>query len=232
MKMGIMIKDLPTEDLPRERLLTYGAKSLSNEELLAIILRTGTVNMSVKDLATKVLSVSDGVSNLKYMTIKKISEIKGLGVAKSATLLAALELGRRVYEENRLAPKIKIQNAIDAFRYFSKYIINDKQENLLVIYLDSQKQFINYKVLFKGTLDQSIVHPREVYKEAYMQSASSIIVMHNHPSGVVFPSKADDEFTKQLATVGSIMGIQLVDHLVVGGGNYFSYIEEGRMRYE
>lgn len=232
MTMSIMLKDLPTEDLPRERLLTYGAKNLTNEELIAIILRTGTINTSVKDLATMILSSCGEVTNLKYMTIKKMSEIKGLGTVKGATLLAALELGRRVYEENKLTPKIRIQNSLDAFRYFAKYIIDDQQENLLVIYLDNQKQYINYKILFKGTINQSVVHPREIFKEAFLESASAIIVMHNHPSGLVIPSKADDEFTSQLVKVGNIMGIQVLDHLVVGGGNYYSYIEKGKLRYE
>lgn len=232
MTMSIMLKDLPTEDLPRERLLTYGAKNLSNEELIAIILRTGTLGTSVKDLATMILSSCGDITNLKYMTIKKISEIKGLGTVKSTTLLAALELGRRVYEENKLTPNIKIQNSLDAFRYFAKYIIDDKQENLLVIYLDNQKQHINYKILFKGTLNQSLVHPREIFKTAFLESASALIIMHNHPSGIVTPSKADDEFTAQLIKVGNIMGVQVLDHLIVGGGNYYSYIEEGKLRYE
>lgn len=232
MNLSIMLKDLPKEDLPRERLLTYGAKNLTNEELIAIVLRTGTMNTSVKDLATMILSSCGDITNLKYMTIKKMSEIKGLGTVKGATLLAALELGRRVYEENKLSPNIRVHNSLDAFRYFAKYIINDKQENFLVIYLDSQKQYINYKILFKGTLNQSLVHPREIFKEGFLESASAIIVMHNHPSGVLTPSRADDEFTSQLVRVGNIMGMQVLDHIIVGGGNYYSYIEEGRIKYE
>ncbi len=232
MNMSIMLKDLPTEDLPRERLLTYGAQNLSNEELISIILRTGTFNTSVKDLSTMILSQCGDITNLKYMTIKKMSEIKGLGTVKCATLLAALELGRRVYEENKLTTKLRINNSQDAFKYFSRYIIDDKQENFLVIYLDNQKQYINYKILFKGTINQSLVHPREIFKNAFLESASAIVVMHNHPSGLVLPSGKDDEFTKALVEAGELMGIKVLDHLVVGGGNYYSYIEEGRLRYE
>lgn len=232
MTMSVLLKDLPTEDLPRERLLTYGAKNLTNEELVAIILRTGTINTSVKDLATMILSSAGDVTNLKYLTIKKMNEIKGLGDVKSATLLAALELGKRVYEENKLTPKVKVQNSMDAFKYFAKYIINDYQENFVVVYLDNQKQLINYKIVFKGTLNQSFVHPREIFKEGFLHSASAIICLHNHPSGNVNPSPADDELTAQLVRVGNIMGMQVLDHLIVGNGDYYSYIEKGKLVYE
>lgn len=230
--MNVMIKDLPKEDLPRERLLYYGAQNLTNEELIAILIRTGTHNISVKDLASRILSLAGNVSNLKYMTVKKISEIKGLGSVKAVTLLAALELGKRVYEDNKVFSKLKLNNSVDVFRYFSKYIINEFQENFMVIYLDNHKQYIKHKILFKGTINQSIAHPREVFKEAYLEGASLIVLMHNHPSGILIPSKADDELTQNIVNVGNMMGIKVLDHLIVGKGDYFSYIEEGKMIYE
>jgi DNA repair protein RadC len=208
-------KDLPKEELPRERLLLYGSNNLSNEELLSIIIRTGTKNLSVKQLANNILKSINSISDLKDMSISSLTKIKGLGEVKSITLLAALELGKRVYDNNKITPKLKILNALDAYRYFNKYIVYSKQENLLVIYLDNQKQYITHKIVFKGTINQSIIHPREIFKEAYLTSSSSIIIMHNHPSGDLTPSNSDDNTTRSIASVGEIMGIRLLDHLIV-----------------
>lgn len=230
--MAILLKDLPKEDLPRERLLNFGEKALSNRELLAIILRTGSEGQSANELADRILEKCKDVSDLKYLSINKLKEIRGLGPAKSISLKAALELGRRVYESKPIERKEKISNAIDVYRYFAKYIIEEKQENFMAIFLDTQRRYISHKIIFKGTLDTSICHPREVFKEAIIESASAIIVMHNHPSGDVHPSKADDEITRNLIETGETIGIPLLDHLVVSNKDYYSYIEEGRIRYE
>ena len=225
------IKDLPKDDLPRERLIKHGAKNLSDEELLAIILRTGTKDIDVKLLSQEILKTYNGVKNLRYLTINKATNIKGLGLVKAVTLLASLELGKRVYSEHTITNKLKVNNASIAYKYFSKLISLEKQENFLVIYLDNQKKLIKYKILFIGTINESIVHPREVFKEAFLESASSIILMHNHPSGNVFPSKADDEITSTFAQIGELMGIKVLDHIIVSSNSYYSYIESERLKY-
>lgn len=227
--MSILLKNLPREELPRERLKLYGASNLSNVELVSIILRTGTKGYSVKSLSEEILKTCNSISELKNLTINRLCKIKGLGNAKSISLIAALELGRRVYETDKIQESIKINNSLDAYRYFGRMIANEKQENFLVIYLDCQKKYITHKILFKGTLTESLVHPREIFKEAFLESAHAVILMHNHPSGKVVPSKADDEVTSTVTQVGSMMGIQVLDHLIIGSNEYYSYVEEGRL---
>lgn len=230
--MNVLLKDLPKSDLPRERLVKYGVSALSNEELITILLRTGTKNVSAKTLASNVLAYTKDISDLKNITLRDLNKIKGMGTAKSTNILAALELGRRVYEEYRIEDKIKITNAIDAYRYFSKLIEEDTQENFMVIYLDNQSQYISHKLLFKGTLNQSIVHPREVIKEALLINSNKLILMHNHPSGINTPSHSDDEVTKSIIEAGYIFSIKVLDHIIVGKNDYYSYQEEGRIKYE
>lgn len=225
------IKELPNDLKPRERLIKYGARNLSDAELMAIVLRTGTKSINVKTLSESILSEIGGVKNLKNLTINKAKEFNGLGEVKAVTLLASLELGRRVCEKTELKSNIKIKNSLDAYTYFSKLIYDEKQENFLTIFLDNKSKYISHKIVFKGTINQSIVHPREVFKEAFLQSASSIIIMHNHPSGDVTPSAADDEVTANFAKIGEIMGIKLLDHLIVSKENYYSYIESERLKY-
>ena len=225
------LKDLPDEEKPRERLIKLGARNLSDAELIAIIIRSGVKSCNVKTLAENLLSYYGGVSNLKNLTINRAKEFKGLGSVKAVSLLASLELGRRVYENDVIKPNIKIKNSVDAYTYFSKIIYDEKQENFLVIYLDNKSKYISHKIIFKGTINQSIVHPREVFKQAFLESASSIIIMHNHPSGDVTPSASDDEVTANFAKIGEIMGVKLVDHLIVSKDNYYSYIESERLKY-
>ena len=230
--MNVLLKDLPKSDLPRERLVKYGVSALSNEELITILLRTGTKNVSAKTLSSNVLAYTKDISDLKNITLRDLNKIKGMGTAKSTNILAALELGRRVYEEYRIEDKIKITNAIDAYRYFSKVIEEDTQENFMVIYLDNQSQYISHKLLFKGTLNQSIVHPREIIKEALLINSNKLILMHNHPSGINTPSHSDDEVTKSIIEAGYIFSIKVLDHIIVGKNDYYSYQEEGRIKYE
>jgi len=223
----MLLKDLPKEELPRERLIAYGPNSLSNEELLAIIFRTGTKGESVKDISRKVLSSVKDIRSLEELTFNKLNDIKGLGPTKSVTLLACLELGRRVYKDTEPIKKTKILNPCDAWRQFGSLISAKKQENFLVLFLDCHRRCISHKILFVGTLNQSIVHPREVFKAAILENARGIILMHNHPSGVAKPSLNDDYVTKLFCDCGNMMGIQVLDHIVVGENEYYSYVEEG-----
>lgn len=223
---------MPKCELPRERLMQIGVENLSNEELLSIILRTGTKGKSVKELSVSVLGECKEIRELREFSINKLKSIKGLGEVKAVTLLAALELGRRVYDDKGVNLKSKIKNSRDAYLGYARYIKADKQENMLAIYLDNQNRPISHKILFKGTLNASLIHPREVFKNALLENAAGIIVMHNHPSGNTTPSKADDETTSVLAETGYMMGIKLLDHLIVSDEGYYSYVEEGRLKYE
>ena len=218
------IKDIPKSERPVERLLMYGADSLSNEELLSILIKTGNKDDSAKDLALKVLSlVSGNISDINY---QKLSKVKGIGDIKSAVILAALELGKRSNSLKSLN-SVKITEASIVFNYYRNVFINKKQEYFYSIYLDSNKVVISEKLLFIGTLDHSLVHPREVFKEAISVSASSIICIHNHPSGNVIPSRNDIEITKRLIEIGDMLGIRVIDHVIIGSDKYYSFLENG-----
>lgn len=220
----IMIKDLKEEEKPRERLIKYGKESLSNEELLSIILKTGTKNYSVKTLAKLLLKEINNINDLKDITINKLMSIKGIGKVKAVEILAALELGKRVYylKDNN---DIKLNSIDKIFEYFRYMLMYEHQENFIAVYLDSTLRLISYKILFKGTLNTSIVHPREIFKYAFLESAYSIVIIHNHPSGEVIPSKQDVELTNKLFEIGFLMGIPILDHIIIGKDKYYSFYE-------
>ncbi len=219
------LKEIPKIDRPRERLINFGAESLSNEELLSILLKTGTKDVSVKELASTILNKIGEINKLNEINYHILSSIQGVGSAKACTLLAVVELSKRITRKNASLNNVIIKSADIAFDYF-RYIFKDqKQEYFYVIYLDNKKRVIENKLLFKGTLNQSIVHPREVFKSACILSASSIICVHNHPSGNVEPSKEDINLTKRLSEIGILMGIKVVDHLIISDDKYFSFLE-------
>ena len=220
----IMIKDIPINERPRERLLLYGRDNLSNEDLLSIILKSGTKKYSVKVLSNILLKEIGDISKLKDISYNKLVKIEGIGKVKAIELLAALELGKRVYYL-KLKESIKLNNSTKIYEYFKDLFINEKQENFYAIYLDAKSKLISYKLLFKGTVNSSCVHPREVFKFAFSESAYSIIVIHNHPSGEVTPSVADKEITNILMQIGKMVAIPVVDHIIFGNNSYFSFYE-------
>lgn len=219
-----MIKDIIKSERPRERLLNVGASSLSNEELLSIILKTGTKNISVKDLSRTVLNEIHDITNLRDVTYNKLIKIKGIGSVKAIELLASLELGRRVYYTS-LKDKVKLNNSSIIFNYFKNLFINETQENFYALYLNTKMELISYKLLFKGTINTSVVHPREIFRHAFLESAYSVIVIHNHPSNNTTPSNEDTELTNKLFEIGNIMSIPLLDHIIIGKDNYYSFYE-------
>ena len=219
-----MIKDIIKSERPRERLLKVGASSLSNEELLSIILKTGTKNISVKDLSRTVLNEIHDITNLRDITYNKLIKIKGIGSVKAIELLASLELGRRVYYTS-LKDKVKLNNSSLIFNYFKNLFINETQENFYALYLNTKMELISYKLLFKGTINTSVVHPREIFRHAFLESAYSVIVIHNHPSNNTTPSNEDTELTNKLFEIGNIMSIPLLDHIIIGKDNYYSFYE-------
>ena len=222
----VLIKDIPLVDRPRERLRKLGPEALSNEELLSIILKTGTKNKSVKELSNDILKKINDIKDLKDISIYSLKDIPGIGLVKGITLKAAIELGRRVYQKN-LNNNIKLNSSNLIYDYIKNRLIDKKQEQFIAIYLDTKKYLIEDKLLFIGTLNNSVVHPREIFKYAYLVSASSIICVHNHPSNDVLPSKEDLIFTKKLVEIGKIQGINVIDHIIVGNNNYYSFYDNG-----
>lgn len=223
---SVLIKDIPKLDRPRERLLKYGTKILSNEELISIILRTGIKKVSVKELSNNILKNVNDITNLKNITINNLKNINGVGEVKAITLLAAIELGRRVYSKKE-EKNIKLNNSLKIYEYMKEKLYDKKQEYFYALYLDSKKCLIEEKLLFIGTLNRSIVHPREIFKNAYLLSASTIICIHNHPSGDTLPSKEDIMLTNMLVKIGKIQGINVIDHIIIGNNNYYSFYENG-----
>ena len=217
------IKEIPKNERPIERLISSGCEFLSNEELLSILIKTGSRENSAKDLASIVLRECDGdLSRINYSNLRNI---KGMGDVKSASILAALELGRRSSCKVKSINNVKITGSDIVFNYYRNFFIDKKQEYFYCIYLDTNKVVIKEKLLFIGTLDYSVVHPREVFKEAYMLSASAIICLHNHPSNNLKPSRDDIEITKRLIEIGNILDIKVLDHLIIGHNTYFSFLE-------
>lgn len=218
------IKDLPDLEKPRERLNKYGAKYLSNEELLAILLRTGSKDKNVKELSSTVLTKLKTIEDMDKMTINELSSIKGIGKVKAITLLAAIELGKRVNTKS-FNENITLNNAELINEYFSNYITGDK-EKLLVILLDNKKRLISYQIMYEGTSEEVNASPKEIFNYAIKEGAASIILMHNHPSGVITPSSADNNLTKNLALSGQMLGINVLDHIITNGKKFFSFYEE------
>lgn len=223
----MIIKEMAELEKPRERLLNNGRENLSNEEIIAIVLRTGTKEISSKMLATKILSKFKNISELRNANISNLTTIKGMGKIKSIELIAAIELGKRVYET---VPNIykKYENVNKIYEGFKDLIKDEKQENFYALYFDTKQNLIDYKLLFKGTLNVTTVHPRDIFKEAFLLNAASFIIIHNHPSGDPLPSKPDVDLTNQINTISKIMGINFLDHIIIGQDKYFSFYEESR----
>ena len=225
----MLIKEIPEVERPRERLIKYGVSNLSNEELLAILIKTGSHGKSAKDLASEVLRKIGDISKFKDINIYTFQNIKGLGLVKRIELVVLNELGKRIYLNNNKKKNIIYTNPKVIYQD-NKYLFDDlKQEYFYVLYLDNKKNLIERKLLFMGTINRSIIHPREIFKNAYLCSASSFICMHNHPSGDVIPSQADIEITKTLKEIGHLQGIEVIDHIVVADNDYFSFYENNMM---
>ena len=229
--MSLMIKDIPSSERPRERLEKVGKENLSNTELLSIILKTGTKGESVTTLANRILQNIEDISNLKDITKEQLLKIKGIGKVKAIELLASIELGRRIYlEKIQKNKKQKFNNSLVIYENNKHLFYDKKQEYFYCLYLNSKKELIERKLLFMGTLNKSLVHPREIFKEAYNLSASSIICMHNHPSGDIMPSTEDIILTKSLMEIGKIQQIPIIDHIIFGDDKYYSFYENDIIR--
>lgn len=227
----VKIKDIPTLDRPRERLINYGVENLSNEELLAIIFKTGTKGESAKDLGVKVLSKIDNIKKLNDINLEFLKNIKGIGMSKSCDLLAAIELGKRINREVDTIKNVKLTSSDLVYKYYKDKIGDKLQEYFYAIYLDSGKKVIGDKLLFIGTVNYSLVHPREIFKEAYLLGASAIICIHNHPGGNPLPSKQDYDITKNLVEASKILGVKFLDHIIITKKNYYSFLENDDINF-
>lgn len=209
------LKDTPKDERPRERLLAHGASVLSDAELLAVLLGTGTTGQSVLDLSRSLLT--DGWLSLSRRTPAELMAVRGLGAAKAATLSAALQIGYRVQHD----VKPRVQGPEDAVRLLVDLRDRD-QEEFRVILLNTKGFVLGIETLFRGGLDRVEVFPREVFRPAVARSAASIVVAHNHPSGDPQPSRQDRELTRRLEACGELMGIPLLDHVIVGRSRHMS----------
>ena len=217
------IRDLPDDSKPRERFLKYGPEAMSDAELFAIILRTGTKNENVLEVANKIIA-EHRIDRLFDCSIKELRKIKGIGQIKAIELLTIAELAKRY---NNFKREIKhIKSAKDVFDLFHERLKDEKQENFIVLMLNSKNYIIGEHLVSKGILDASIVHPREIFKPAIKNSCSKIILVHNHPSGDSKPSEEDEETTEKLIEAGALLGIKVLDHIIIGTDNYWSWKEK------
>lgn len=223
------LRDLPNEEKPRERLIKYGKENISNDELIEIILKSGTRKYGLKEISHNILSSVNNINELKNIEVNTLAKIDGVGMVKAIELVAAIELGRRIYLEDNYNELVYLTDPDSIIKYFHNLFNGVKQELFYVIYLDNQKKYIDKKLLFKGTVNYSLVHPREIFKEAYMLSASGIICIHNHPSGNSSPSSNDIEITKRIKDIGILHGINLIDHIIIGKGNYYSFYQDNNL---
>lgn len=219
------LKELPINELPRERLIKVGENNLTNEELLSIILRTGTKNISVKEVSNNILKSIDNINDLNNITLEELSSIKGVGLVKAISLKASIELGKRV-SNIEIKNMMKLNNSDIVHETFKSLFVGLEQERLLAIYLDNKKRLISYKIITIGTKDQTLFHPRDIIYNAIKCNASGIIIIHNHPSLDITPSKQDIEITNNLINTCNIAGIPLIDHLITNSNNYYSFFKE------
>ena len=224
----IDFKSIPDCDKPRERLYNFGSENLSNEELISIILKTGSKRYSVKEVSLKLLETIGDISKLKDIGISSLIKIEGIGKVKAIELKAAIELGKRVYTNNN-NKMVKMNSALAIYDYFKNILNDKKQEYFYCVYLDTKGNYLNKKCLFIGTINRSVIHPREIFKEAYLLSANGIVCVHNHPSGDPAPSKEDMLVTMKIREIGIIHGINLIDHIIIGNNSYYSFNDNGKI---
>ncbi len=227
--MSYLIKELPIEERPRERFKKYGVKALSNEELLSIILRTGTGNKSVKDVSLDILKKYK-INELKDINFNSLKSIKGVGEVKAITIISAIEFGKRVFSTSDLIYQIKTGD--DVYNLVRDDMENLLQEKFMAVYLDTKNKVIDKKVIFVGTVNSSSITPRDVFREAVKLNSASMILIHNHPAGSISPSYEDVYLTNEFIKLGRMMGISVIDHLIIGKNNYYSFKESNGDLFE
>ncbi|GIV07265.1 MAG: UPF0758 protein YsxA [Fimbriimonadales bacterium] len=220
------IRELPPEERPREKLAHWGASSLREYELLAILLRTGTTQMSALQLAQHLLHKFGGVRGVMHASVNELANIKGMGLAKATQIAAAMELGRRV-ALSQFHERPQIRSPEDVYQLMHVQLLGERREHFIAVMLDTKNRVLRTETISIGTLDSSLVHPREVYRMVIREGAASWIAVHNHPSGDPTPSPEDIAMTRRLKDAGELLGVELLDHLILGDGNYTSLREKG-----
>lgn len=220
-----LINNLPTLEKPREKALQFGVNNLSNTELLAILIRSGTKDHSALEVAKDLLSSCNGLANLACSNVGELTKVKGISKTKAIELQAVFELMRRTTFEEVLGKDV-LFNTANIMKWLQLEIGCFKEEKFLVMFLDCQNQLISYKIMSEGTVNQSVVYIREVMKEALIRRATSIVLVHNHPSGNLKPSLEDLSLTSDMKEAGKCIGIQVKDHLIVSAYNAYSICNE------
>lgn len=219
--MSHVLKEIPEIERPRERLEFMGASALSVSELLAIIIRCGTKNTSALSLAYEVLKEFETLDNLSSATISELSSIKGIQKAKAISIIASLELGKRL--ANEMKERKKISNIIDAYKLIKDNMVNLKNEELSVIYLNVKSEVIAIKKISMGTISETAINPKEIFKWALKYSSIHLIIVHNHPSGDPSPSPNDKKSTFELIKQAQIIGLKIIDHIIIGKNSFYSF---------
>ncbi|MFI5250819.1 MAG: DNA repair protein RadC [Bacteroidota bacterium] len=220
------ITDWPKNERPREKLLRHGAENLSEAELLAILIRTGSGSMTAVDIAKKLLTDFDSLPNLAARTPQEFMDVHGIKSAKAITLVAAFELGRRA-ASNYNEEKMQVVSPMDIVNRYQSLMRNLNEERFKVILLNSANHIIGEKEISRGLLNSSLAHPREVFRHAITAPAASVILLHNHPSGNPEPSSEDIQITKQIVEASKVVGIPVHDHIIIAGNSFTSFAERG-----
>ena len=220
------IKEWPEDDRPREKLLRHGAASLSNAELLAIILRTGGKDMSALAIAKGMVTTFGDFRELERASTEELCTIKGVGAAKTAQIRAALEIGKR-FTTTPFEAGETFTCSQAVYDHFHEALRGKKKETFIAVLLDGKNRKLREVTISEGCLTSSIVHPREVFNPVVRDSAAAVLFVHNHPSGDPTPSREDTTITKRLHEVGELLGVKVIDHIIIGSGKYWSFADEG-----
>ncbi|NLH95934.1 MAG: DNA repair protein RadC [Clostridiaceae bacterium] len=232
MEYRLRMKDIPASERPYEKLEKYGAEHLSNAELLAVIIRTGSAEETSVSLAQRLLSICEGNGGIAYLhdlSVEELRKIKGIGRVKAVQIKAVMELSKRISASIKNNNKVTIKSPADVGMLLMEEMRHLKKEVFKVILLNTKNHVIKYLNVSVGSLNASIVHPREVFSEAVRAGCSGMLLVHNHPSGDPEPSREDIETTHRLVNAGSILGIKVLDHIIIGDGRYISLREQGLM---
>jgi DNA repair protein RadC len=220
------IKDISQDERPREKLERYGPDSLSNDELLALILRTGHQKENAIEMSNRLIN-EYGLDKLSDLALNELQEIKGIGFAKACQIIALFEFNKRHAISKRDEKPIKCAN--DVYEYALPLLSGKDKEHFMILHLDSKNRVIKDEIISIGTLNASLVHPREVFKSAIKESANAIVLVHNHPSGDAKPSKVDEDVTNRLNETGKLLKIKVIDHVIIGKDNYYSFRESQKL---
>ncbi len=221
----LKVKELPSDDRPREKLMMRGAHNLTDTELIAILLRTGTKGKSVIDLAQELLTLQGNLAVLASKSMSVLTKSSGIGKDKAATLLAAFEISRRILSQSKWFSEKNITSPKDIAEIFIPLLKDELKEKFIVVCLNTANKIIKMETISIGSLNSSVVHPREIFKAAIENSSASIILIHNHPSGNQEPSSEDITITKKIVESGKILDIPVFDHLIIAGNNFTSFVE-------